>query len=396
MAGSWICLRKPRKETDPTHARHRLCILACVLVLIAVPDPTLAAARPKPGTSGPILVEWRRDVWLPPEIRTMSETGGSQTLIANDLLRGGRARWSPDGTRIGGYHRAHGGDGQWDRALMSITADSTGEQVVLTAAEFDAYNVGRGLKSAAATGFGLPFGAATYSPEGTELVFSGVVRHEGATARDLDDRYRQRIFAVRLDGTRTIRPLTDGDGDFDDFDPHWSGGANRIVFVRTAVSQCALCEGMANPIGQQQLWVVSPDASNAYQLTSFAPGQLPSGAGEQLTAPAWNGSGTQIVLVGGLAEADFYSGDLWLLDLAPDAFGRPVPTSITAVSGPASTGEMQPAWSPTGDRLLFVRMSAANSRTALFELVVHSVTAAAESVIASSTKQAILYPDWRP
>ncbi|MEX0630000.1 MAG: hypothetical protein WEE67_06030 [Chloroflexota bacterium] len=376
--------------------RHRLWILACVLVLIGLPDPTLAAPRPKPGTAGPILVEWRRDVWLPPEIRTVSETGGSQSLIANDLLRGGRARWSPDGARISGYHKAHGGDGQWDRALMSITADGTGEQVVLTAAEFDAYNVGRGLKSAAATGFGLPFGAATYSPDGTELVFAGVVRHEGPTAGDLDDRYRQRIFAVRLDGIRTIRPLTDGDGDFDDFDPHWSPGANRIVFVRTAVSQCAACEGMAHPVGQQQLWVVSPDASDAYALTSFVPGQLPSGSGEQLAAPAWNGSGTQIAIVGGLADDDFYSGDLWLVNLAPDAFGRPMPTSITALSGPASTSEMHPAWSPNGDRLLFGRMSAANSRNRLFELVVHSAATGSESVIASSTKQAILYPDWRP
>ncbi len=382
-------------EANTMDARRRLTFVACVLVLIGLPDPTLAAPRPKPGTAGPILVEWRRDVWLPPEIRTMTETGGSQSLIANDLLRGGRPRWSPDGARIGGYHKAYGGDAQWDRALMSITANGTGEQVVLTAAEFDAYNVDRGLKSAAAKGYGLPFGAATYSPDGTELVFSGVVRYEGATAGDLDDRYRQRIFAVRLDGSRTIRPITDGAGDYDDFDPHWSPGANRIVFVRTAVSQCAECEGMANPVGQQQLWVVSPDASDGYPLTSFVPGQLPSGSGEQLAAPAWNGTGTQIVLVGGLAEADFYSGDLWLLDLAPDGSGRQVPTSITALSGPASTREMQPAWSPTGDRLLFVRMSAANSRNRLFELVVRSAITGPESVIANSTKQAILYPDWR-
>lgn len=378
------------------HVRHRLTFLACLLVLIAAPDPTLAAPRPKPGTAGPILVEWRRDVWLPPEIRTMNETGGTQSLIVNDLLRGGRSRWSPDGTHIAGYHKAYGGDSQWDRALMSITADGTGERVVLTAAAFDSYNVGRGLKSAAAKGYGLPFGAATYSPDGTELVFSGVVRHEGPTAGDLDDRYRQRIFAVSLDGTRTIRPITDGDGDFDDFDPHWSPGANRIVFVRTAVSQCAMCEGMASPVGQQQLWVVSPDGSDAYPLTSFVAGGLPSGSGEQLAAPAWNGSGTQIAIVGGLAEADFYSGDLWLIDLAPNGSGRPMPTSITALSGPASTREMQPAWSPTGDRLLFVRMSAANSRNRLFELVVRSAAIGSESVIASSTKQAILFPDWRP
>ena len=377
------------------HARHRLWILACVLLLMAGPDPTLGAARPKPGTSGPILVEWRRDVWLPPEIRTMSETGGTQSLIVNDLLRGGRPRWSPDGTRIAGYQKAHGGDSQWDRALMSIAADGSREQVILSAAVFDAYNVARGLKSAAAKGYGLPFGPAAYSPNGTELVFSGVVRYEGPTAGDLDDRYRQRIFAVSLDAARTIRPITHGDGDFDDFDPHSSPGASRIVFVRTAVSQCSMCEGIAEPGGQQQLWVVSPDASDAYQLTSFVPGELPSGAGEQLAAPAWNRSGTQIAVVGGLARNDFYSGDPWLIHLAPDASGRPVPTSITALPGPTSASEMHPAWSPTGDRLVFVRMSVANSRSRLFELVVRSATNGSESVIASSTKQAILYPDWR-
>jgi len=378
------------------HRRLRLSILACLLLLIAAPASALAAPRPKPGTSGPILVEWRRDVWQPPEIRTMSETGGTQSLIVNDLLRGGRARWSPDGTRIAGYHKAHGGDGQWDRALMSITGDGTDERVVLTAAEFDAYNVGRGLKSAAAKGWGLPFGAAAYSPDGAELVFSGVVRYEGPTTADLDDRYRQRIFAVSLDGTKTIRPLTDGDGDVDDFDPHWSAGANRIVFVRTAVWQCSTCEGMAYPVGQQQLWAVAPDATDAYQLTSFVPGQLPSGSGEQLAAPAWNGSGTQIAIVGGLAQADFYSGDLWLIRLAPDGSGRLMPTSTTALPGPTGRSEMHPAWSPTDDRLLFIGMSAANSRNRLFELVVRSATTGSESIVASSTKQAIFYPDWRP
>ena len=72
-----------------------------------------------------------------------------------------------------------------------------------------------------------------------------------------------------------------------------------------------------------------------------------------------------------------------------------MPTSITALPGPASASEMHPAWSPTGDRLVFVRMSVANSRSRLFELVVRSATNGSESVIASSTKQAILYPDWR-
>jgi len=40
-------------------------------------------------------------------------------------------------------------------------------------------------------------------------------------------------------------------------------------------------------------------------------------------------------------------------------------------------------------------MSAANSRNRLFELIVRSAATGLESIIASSTKQAILYPDWR-
>lgn len=369
-------------------------ILLTLLLALAGPASALGAPRPRPAP-GPILVEWRRDVWLPPDLRIMDESGANQSTLVGNLLRGGRAHWSSDGTRIGGYEKAYGGSGQWDRAIMSIGADGRDERVILTAAQLDAFNVARGLKSAAAKGFGLPFEHADYSPDGQSMVFSGIVRFDGPTTADADDLYRHRIFAVSVDGSAAIRVLTDGVADHDDFHPSWSAARDRIVFVRSAVEAlCAACEGLPERIGQQQLWTMAPDGSQLSQLTAFGPGAMPSGTLPGLMDPAWDPSGTRIAVSGNVGGWNNLDADLWLIEVgtAPDGH-------LTAVASVAllasANGEWSPAWSPIGDRLVFVRASAANSRSSTFEVVLLNVSAGVQSVIASSTKQAILFPDWR-
>jgi Tol biopolymer transport system component len=53
------------------------------------------------------------------------------------------------------------------------------------------------------------------------------------------------------------------------------------------------------------------------------------------------------------------------------------------------------AWSPTGDRLVFIRWSRP-ARSYKFEVVVADATTGAETIIVESTKQGVFYPDWKP
>ncbi len=349
-----------------------------------------SASAARPSAARAIVVEVRRDVWLPPELRTMDLAGSNKLTVASEVRRGGRGRWSPDGLRIGGYQKPTG-SGQWDVAIMSVRADGTDERTVLTGAAFDAYNVARGHKSGREKGFGRPFGLAAYGPSGGAMVFSGIVRYEGPTADPLDDRYQARLLVVDL-ASGAIAAVTDGDAQHDDFDPYWSWSRDRIVFVRSATERCSMCEGIPDRVGQQQLWTVRPDGTDLRQLTAFIPGALPSGTGEALAAPVWSPDGTRIALVGALERRTIYTGDLWLLTVDAGLAVTPA-TALRAVAGVA---EWHPAWSPGGGRLVYARLSPANSREERSEIVLLTLDSGAETVIVNQTKQVVFQPDWNP
>jgi Tol biopolymer transport system component len=369
-------------------SRFVAVLVSALVGLLMVGSAPAGAARAPAARA--IVVEVRRDVWLPPELRTVDLAGSNKLTVAKELRRGGRGRWSPDGLRIGGYQKPTG-SGQWDVAIMSVRADGTDERTVLTGAAFDGYNVARGHKPGRERGFGRPFGLAAYSPSGGVMVFSGVTRYEGPTTDPLDDRYQHRLFVVDL-ASGAITAVTDGDGEHDDFDPYWSWTLGRIVFVRSATYRCGQCEGIPDRIGQQQLWTVKPDGTDLRQLTTFDPAALPSGTGKGLAAPVWSPDGTRIALVGGLEQWTLYSGDLWLL--AVDS-GLTV-TSASALRAAAGVAEWHPAWSPGGDRLVYARLSPANSREERSEIVLLSPASGAETVIIEQTKQVVFQPDWNP
>lgn len=365
-------------------------LVSALIALLIVGSAPAGAARVLAERA--IVVEVRRDVWLPPELRTMDLAGSNKLTVAKELRRGGRGRWSPDGLRLGGYQKPTG-SGQWDVAIMSVRANGTDERTVLTGAAFDAYNVARGHKAGRERGFGLPFGLAAYGPSGAVMVFSGVVRYEGPTADEdgKDDRYQHRLFVVDP-STGTITAVTDGDGEHDDFDPYWSLKLDRIVFVRSATSLCLTCSGIPDRVGQHQLWTVKPDGTDLRQLTAFDPAALPSGTGRALAAPVWSPDGTRIALMGGLEKWTSYSGDLWSLTVD----GGLSVTSATALRAAAGVAEWHPAWSPGGDRLVYARLSPANSREERSEIVLLTLASGAETVIVAQTKQLVFQPDWNP
>ena len=369
----------------------QLVTLATLAGMLTIVAASAEAAPPaKSGAPPAISMEWRRDVWQAPELRTTDVDGNNASVVARDIVRGGRPRWSPDGLRLGGYLRSTTG-AQWDRSIMSIWADGTDERLVLTSARFDQFNVSRGLKSAAAKGFGLPFDGEAWSPDGTALVFSGLARYEGPSLDDRDDRYQYRIFSVGLDGTMVA--VTDGDAEVDDFDPHWSWALDKIVFVRSQTSLCAACEGRPDRVGQPELWAVNPDGFGLQQITTFGQtGPPSSGEGTALAAPVWSHAADLLAVVGNLGVG-LYTGDLWILEL-DHLSGMAIGSRV--LRGEAGVAEWHPSWSPDDGRLVFRRQRAANKRTWNTQIVIVDLATGAENVIVDQTKQVPMYPDWNP
>jgi hypothetical protein len=270
-----------------------------------------AKAKGKPLKGGPrvISLEWRRDVWQAPELRTMDDEGGNEFTVSSDpdIERGGYPRWDPTGVEIGGYQKRVTGTGDLDFDLVRIGVDGTGEQLILNGEDFDAYN-GVGDIGLIEAGYaGSPFGFAAWSrPDGTQMVFAGRVGFLG-TPYDFS---RYRLFTVDVDvddPLTTLSALTTEVDVFNDVDPHWSATLNKIVFV-------------SDRTGSPQLWTVNPDGADLEQLTFL----LVTGLHE----PTWSHDGTHIAVsvdVGNPSPVNNYTTDrgIWILDIDHNRSRRP-------------------------------------------------------------------------
>src|SRR5262245_37577711 len=127
-----------------THFSTRRAAIAFAFAITAFSfaiRSTEGAKPPKVTPPRPILyfsVNSARTGWA---IRRTDEAGTSDIVVnaSGVLTYGGRARFSPEGLLIGGYHgQVAGGEG-----IMVMKADGTNEQVVVTDVEFDAWNLAR-------------------------------------------------------------------------------------------------------------------------------------------------------------------------------------------------------------------------------------------------------------
>lgn len=357
-------------------------------VLLGVAAPGLAAppegrgGGKDPGGAPVISVEWRRDVWQPPEIRIMNETGGNKFTVSSDpdLKRGGRPRWSADGLRLGGYHKYFGAAG--DYGLMSTAVDGTDERLIVLSSEMALFSASLGLP-----GEYSDLGLAAWSPDGQSVVFSGRVVYPKELFDPppvYGDVSVWRLFTVDVsDGT--ITPVTDVPAAADvkpddlasiqygDGAPHWSWSSNRIVFTSTRS-------------GTYELWAIDPEGTNLQQLTNFG--------SPRLNEPVWNHAGDAIAVRVNLEGR--VDGDIWIVDVSTDV---PVPITspnIMIVRADPLSAEWAPAWSPSDDQLVFARRGTHNSRTRRYEIVTVDLSTDFERVVVESTKQAVHWPDWNP
>ncbi|TVP98301.1 MAG: hypothetical protein EA359_18510 [Balneolaceae bacterium] len=165
----------------------------------------------------------------------------------------------------------------------------------------------------------MTFRTPAWSPDGSKLVFSG----------------NGNIHVMNANGTG-ITTLTNNNS-VSDFWPSWSPNGDKIIFERTFSD---------NTI---DLYVINPD-----------------GTGEEVFLedrdmnyfnPRWSPDGGKIVFVGQLADRDaIRTQQLYTINSNGSNL-----TNISQESGPETMNRRGPAWSPSGDRIIFHGSGAVNT-----------------------------------
>ena len=322
------------------------------------------------------------------EIITVDESGGNNfTVVRGAGLAGGGASWSPDGLWLGGYERKRS-DAPYDDAFMRIRADGTGEQVVVTYPEIDAFNVANGKKSlyALGTGFGT-LGRAAWGPDGTMVCVANVVYTTTIVPDDGDpyeyDYIVSRLFLVNVE-TGDLFQLTDDDGNYGDSAPHYSPALGKIVFVSGRTLMGTQETGFYQVA---ELFAINPDGTGLQRITHFE--------GPRIWSARWNHAGTALAASletpGGAVGAN---SDIWILEVDLD-LPDPVTFSFPLRDDPGKT-EGSASWSPDDSCLVFQRWWRANARTKRYQIVSLDLGSDQETLLVESKNTSVHGPDWNP
>jgi len=312
------------------------------------------------------------------EIRLMQEDGSG--VIAVDKgsdVNESRPRWSPDGTMLGGHLKYI--DNEYAR--MAMKADGSAEWAMVSDSELNAFIQSQpSILASSIRPQRFPNDACWLG--NNAIVFPACVSYT-------PELYGDRLFFANHDGE--LWPLTDIEDSrrYNDGCPHWSAALNMIVFI-------------SDRSGCDELYAIKPDGTGLVQITDFRFPSINPGD-ESLFQPVWSPSGGQIALVVDF-DAENYSRDILIIDvdLTQPYAGTGLGGRVTAID-PFKVGlhfplDDSPAWSPTGDRLVFHRYASSN----LSQIIIAEVASGEETVIAAVSQKPtyvvpdIDNPDWKP
>lgn len=161
------------------------------------------------------------------------------------------------------------------------------------------------------TAFGVEdTGAASWAPDGTQLVF------ESPVDGDFE------IYTVAVEGDEDADPVPLTRNTYDDRDPAWSPDGATIVYASEEDGP-----------GQLEIWRMETDGSGRERLTNAANSSF---------GPAWSPDGERIVFVSN-REVDL---DVYVMDA--DGFGEHLLTR-----GDEAVSDRDPAWSVDGEWIVF-------------------------------------------
>jgi Tol biopolymer transport system component len=296
----------------PRHARRTLALASLAIVIAgAIPAPTLATF---PGSNGRIT------------FMRFDENGEFQVWAANpgmthqvQLTHGPGSdawfpAWSPDGTRIAFSSHRSDPDPTDDFEIADIftmRADGTDVRQVTDLREYTAN--------------------ASWSPDGRWLVIS------------TDRGAGQQIEIMPSDGSAPPHPIaTNPPSSIGQELARFSPNGKRIVF-----NEVRVVDGPDGPVEQGALFTVAPDGSKLHRITPW----------EIYAADAdWSPDGSRIVVAARLADNDLVQSVMVV-----DADGQHL-RSLTRGDQARGDGadfryqeSFNPAWSPDGARIIFVR-----------------------------------------
>ena len=294
-------------------------------------------------------------------------------------------RWSPDGTKIA-FTEYTGTVGEF--RLVVMNADGTDEQVIVTTG-----GIGLGKQPWSPDGARIAWGPwpgqagdiytaraaggdlrrittdvarkepPSWSPTGERLLYAATVLESSSQVWEL--------FVARDDGAPPVQITNGGSGAVQSVHPSWSPDGSSIAFLRQF--------GAANPA----IYVVHPDGTELHRVVDVSW----TSTGE----PVWSPDGMKIAYTDGVNG--FYSrgGHVGQEIFVVDADGGGA-HKLTETA-PRGYNDATPAWSPDGDRILFMRP--AGGPAGEMNLVTMNVDGTCEGALPLGTAIVYSSPSWQ-
>ncbi len=278
-------------------------LLAAATATLAVAMLAAPGAAVPPGRDGAIAFQrdgesGSTDVWV-------VSAGGGERNLTPDAPNDFGPSWSPDARRIA-FASDRGGEFLSPPAIYVMNADGTGVRKLVAA--------------------GSEQTAPAWSPDGGLIAFSVcTVRDEG------DNCNRARIAVVAPTG-KGLKYVTRAPQGAIDSKPAWSPDGRHLVFTRTVDA------------GFNVLWTVARNGTNLRRFLAD---------GSQVDHnPTWAPNGKQVAYVSDASDVDA----IWVV--AATGKGRRVVLAESAEptdEDAAPEGISNPAYSPSGKRIVFTR-----------------------------------------